>query len=207
MLLPYSSITQHVQDFPPTLPSNKFFKIAQLYQNIKIFGTICYTWNSTIWMQMTQPCYYWHFRPSEKVQMDSSMLDKILNGWSIAMSIWFKKKKKNRIRNRGIGLASNPTCTGTLFPWPLELSLICISSLFYVNLIFLFLKKKQNEIERVTKKRVKKKKNYCHNIIKILSQMPTDIFFSSLQTPHLISICLQFSLNLSLSQILFTFLV
>ena len=67
LLLPYSSITQHVQDFPPTLPSNKFFKIAQLYQIIKIFGTICYTWNSTIWMQMTQPCYYWHFRPSEKV--------------------------------------------------------------------------------------------------------------------------------------------
>ena len=30
-----------------------------------------YTWNSAISMEMTQPCYYWHFRPSEtKAQMD-----------------------------------------------------------------------------------------------------------------------------------------
>ena len=63
LLLPYSSITQHIQDFPPTLPS-KFFKIAQLYQILKNVETIWYTWNSTISMQMTQPCYYWHFKTS-----------------------------------------------------------------------------------------------------------------------------------------------
>ena len=35
--------------------------------------------------------------------------------------------------------------------------------------------------------------------------MPTDIFFSSLQTLHLISICLQFSLNISLSNYFYLF--